>query len=195
MELHGAAPEKKDYRQDPKALEEWVEVTYPAIRRKYGGWTKPERVTQAIISEAMRRAGLHRRFLLRQLTYDFGSHKIRYHFYQGKFSQRIYMDFLTRLIKTTDMKVFAIADNCGTHHALPVGERKDKKSASISIFHLPSYAPVLNPTEYLNSNLKRVLLYKGCSKSVPEVKKKAMTVMRSIQSAKNRLESFFHYDL
>ena|GEM_PF-5335095 len=31
MELHIPTPQKKDYRQDEKALKEWVEVTYPAI--------------------------------------------------------------------------------------------------------------------------------------------------------------------
>jgi len=117
--------------------------------------------------------------------------KLRYHFYRGKFNQKIYMDFLTRVIRGTDKKVCAIVDNCSTHHGLLVREWAEKKTDFITIFHLPSYAPDLNPVEYLNNNLKRVLLKKGYSKNEDEIEKKAMSIMRSIQSTKNRVESFF----
>ena len=117
--------------------------------------------------------------------------KLRYHFYHGKFNQNIYMGFLKRVIKGADMKVFAIADNCSTHHGLLVQAWKEKKAEFITIFHLPSYAPHLNPVEYLNNNLKRVLLKRGYSKNEHEIEKKAISIMRSIQSSKNRVERFF----
>jgi transposase len=117
--------------------------------------------------------------------------KLRYHFYRGKFNQQIYIAFLTRLIKTTDKKVFAIVDNSSTHRGLLVRDWQEKQADFITIFNLPSYAPELNPVEYLNNNLKRVLLYKGYSKNENEVEQKAMSIMRSIQSTKNRVESFF----
>lgn len=117
--------------------------------------------------------------------------KLRYHFYRGKFSQDIFMSFMTRLIKTTDKKVFTIVDNSSTHHGLLVQKWKENNAAVITIFYLPSYAPELNPVEYLNNNLKRELLYKGYSVNENEVEKKAMSIMRSIQSTKNRVKSFF----
>jgi len=117
--------------------------------------------------------------------------KLRYHFYRGKFNQKVYMDFLMRIIRGTDKKVFAIVDNCSTHHGLLVREWVEKKKIFITIFNLPSYAPHLNPVEYLNNNLKRVLLKKGYSKNEVEIEKKAMSIMRSIQSTKKRVESFF----
>jgi len=117
--------------------------------------------------------------------------KIRYHFYRGKFNQHIYIDFLTRLVKTTDRKPFVIVDNSSTHRGLLAAEWKEKNAELIKIFNLPSYAPHLNPTEYLNNNLKRVLLYKGYSVNEDEIEKKARTIMRAIQSTKNRVESFF----
>ena len=120
--------------------------------------------------------------------------KLRYHFYRGKFNQNIYIGFLTRLVKGTDMKIFAIVDNCSTHRGLLAADWKEKKSDFITIFNLPSYAPELNPVEYLNNNLKRVLVYRGYSVNEDEVEKKAMSIMRSIQSTKNRVESFFGND-
>jgi transposase len=117
--------------------------------------------------------------------------KLRYHFYRGKFNQQIYIDFLTRLIKTTDKKPFVIVDNSSTHRGLLAKEWKEKNTEIIKIFNLPSYAPHLNPTEYLNNNLKRVLLYKGYSVNEDEIEKKARSIMRSIQATKNRVVSFF----
>jgi len=117
--------------------------------------------------------------------------KLRYHFYRGKFNQQIYIDFLTRLVKTTDKKPFVIVDNSSTHRGLLAKEWKEKNEKFIKVFNLPSYAPHLNPAEYLNNNLKRVLLYKGYSVNENEVEKKARNIMRSILSTKCRVESFF----
>ena len=83
--------------------------------------------------------------------------KLRYHFYRGKFNQKIFMSFLTRIISTTDKKIFAIADNSSTHHGLLVQAWKETNAEFITIFYLPSYVPHLNPVEYLNNNLKRIL--------------------------------------
>jgi transposase len=117
--------------------------------------------------------------------------KIRYHFYRGKFNQNIYTSFLMRIINTTDRKVFAIVDNSSTHRCKAVQEWKEKQSEYITIFDLPTYAPHLNPVEYLNNNLKRVLLKKGYSVNENEIEKKARSVMRSIQSTDKRIVSFF----
>jgi transposase len=119
---------------------------------------------------------------------------LRYHFYRGKFNQDIYMGFLKRLVKTTGRKVFAIVDNSSTHHGLLVHKWKEKQVEHITIFHLPSYAPHLNPVEYMNNNLKRALLKKGYSVNEDDIEKKAMSIMRSIQATKNRVVDFFEHD-
>jgi hypothetical protein len=97
------------------------------------------------------------------------------------------VSFLLRIINTTDKKVFAIVDNSSTHHGKLVQKWKEKQTENITVFHLPH----LNPVEYLNNNLKRVLLKKGYSTNELEVEKKSISVMRSIQSTKNRVVSFF----
>jgi len=117
--------------------------------------------------------------------------KLRYHFYRGKLSAGIYTGFLMRIINTTDKKVFAIVDNSSTHRSNAVTQWKEKQAEYITIFDLPTYAPHLNPVEYLNNNLKRVLLKKGYSVNENEIESKARSVMRSIQSTNKRVESFF----
>jgi transposase len=205
MEFYGATPEKKDYRQDPKAIAEWLEVTYPAIVKRAAEenaeiWWLDETGARNNSNYIKGYAPKGKTPTLPVASVHIGVNmisaitnkgKLRYHFYHGNFNQQIYIGFLTRLIKVTDKKVYAIVDNCSTHRGLLAADWKEKNAALITIFNLPSYAPELNPTEYLNNNLKRVLLYKGYSKSKNEVEAKAMSIMRSIQSTKNRVESFF----
>ena len=78
---------------------------------------------------------------------------------------------------------------------LLVQEWKEKQAQDISIFHLPAYAPHLNPIENLNNNLKRVMLKQGYSVTEDEIENKAVSVMRSIQAKKNRECSFFDNEL
>ena len=206
MELHPPTPEKKDYRQDPKAITEWVEVTYPAIvkraeaenaeiwwldetgARNASNYIKgyaPKGVTPTL-PIASHHIGVN---MISAIT---NQGKLRYHSYRGKFHQDIYTSFLTRVIKGADGKAFVIVDNSSTHRGLLVQEWKEKNATLITIFHLPSYAPELNPTEYLNNNFKRVMVKRGYSKNQAEVQKKAMSIMCSIRSTKNRVESFFN---
>jgi len=205
MELHISASKKKDYRQDEQGLKEWIEVIYPAIVKQAAEenaeiWWFDETGARNCCNYVKGYAPKGKTPTLPVASAHIGvnmisgitnSGKLRYHFYRGKFSQDIYMSFLTRIIRSTDKKVFAIVDNSSTHRGKLVQKWKESQTAHLTIFHLPSYAPHLNPVEYLNNNLKRVLLKKGYSVNEAEVERKAMSIMRSIQSTKNRVESFF----
>ena len=117
--------------------------------------------------------------------------KLRFHFYRGKMNQDLFMSFLTKLIESTDKKVYAISDNLSVHHGLRVQDWSKINADKIKLFYLPSYAPELNPVEYLNNNLKYEMVKKGYSKNADEIQAKAMGTMRSLQSKKSRVADFF----
>jgi len=117
--------------------------------------------------------------------------KLRFHFYKGKMNQFLFKAFLKKLVKSTDKKVYVISDNLSAHHGLLLREWADNNAEKIKLHYLPSYAPELNPVEYLNNNLKYETARKGFSKSKNEIQKKAQSVMRSLKSTKNRIVSFF----
>jgi transposase len=205
MELHLPTPQKKDYRQDESTLKEWVEVAYPAIVQQAAEenaeiwWLDEVGLRNAsnyirgyapkgqtpTIPVASAHIGVN---MISAVTNTGG---LRYHFYRGKFNAEVYMSFLTRLINTTDRKVFAIADNSSTHHGNTVKEWLEKQTENITVFNLPSYAPHLNPVEYLNNNLKRDLLKEGYSVNEDEVEQKAWKIMLSFLKKKGRIASFF----
>ena len=205
MGFYVPASKKKDYRQDEQALKEWVEVTYPKIVKQAEEenaelWWLDEvgarntsnyirgyapRGKTPLLPIASHHIGVN---MISAVTNSVG---LRYDFYRGSFNSDIYTGFLMRLINTTDRKVFAIADNSSTHHSKAVQEWKEKQADCITIFNLPSYAPHLNPTEYLNNNLKHDLVKQGYSSTADEVETKARKVMRSFLSTKGRIASFF----
>jgi len=187
-------------------VKEWLEITYPAIVKQAAQenaeiWWIDETGARKASNCIKGYASKGKTPTLPIASHHIGTNmisaitnkgKIRYHFYRGKFSQDIFIGFMTRVIKGTDKKVFAIVDNSSTHHALLVADWKEKQADFITMFYLPSRSPELNPVEYLNNNLKRELLDRGYSKNEDEIEYKAMSIMRSIQSKKRRVASFFN---
>ena len=64
------------------------------------------------------------------------------------------IDFMRRLVKDTNRKVFLILDNLRVHYAKKVRAWLKKHKEEIEVFYLPPYAPEYNPDELLNSDLK-----------------------------------------
>ena len=117
--------------------------------------------------------------------------KLWFDFYQGKMNQDLFESFLMRLIENTTKKVYAISDNLTAHRGLLLQDWTKENADAIKLFYLPFYAPELNPFEYLNNNLKYEMAKKGYSKDKNEIESKAMSIMHSLQSNKNRIVDFF----
>jgi len=201
-------PKKQHYKQDAEEVRAWLEEKYPGIAQEakaenaeihwvdetgikntsnYVKGYSPKGVTPvvAVASEHIR---------VNMISSITNKGKLRFKFYRGKMNQERYIDFLERLIKASDKKVYAIADNLNVHHGLKVREWAEKNTEKIKLFYLPKYSPHLNPDEYLNNNLKQELAKKGYSENADEVQKKATSIMRSIQKTKGRVKSFFDKD-
>ncbi|WP_407919122.1 transposase [Desulforhopalus singaporensis] len=75
---------------------------------------------------------------------------------------RVLLNFMKRLIKDADRKVYWILDNLRVYHANLVTAWLEKQKHEIEVFYLPAYSPELNPDEYLNCDVKA-----GIKKSIP----------------------------
>ena len=58
-----------------------------------------------------------------------------------------FIEFMKRLIKCVDKKVYFIVDNLPQHHSKLVKSWMKNNEERIKIFYLPSYSPELNPDE------------------------------------------------
>ena len=201
-------PKKQHYKQNPKEVQNFLEEEYPQIAEKAkeedaeiywldetgihntsncikGYAPKGKTPVIPVASEHIR---------INMISAITNQGKLRFHFYKGKMNQDLYIDFLTRLIKSTSKKVYVIADNLSVHHGLIVKEWAELNCDLISLYYLPSYAPKLNPDEYLNNNLKYEMAKKGYCKDENEVKANALSTMRSIQNSKDKIVSFFEHE-
>ncbi|WP_456389188.1 IS630 family transposase [Hydrogenimonas sp.] len=66
-----------------------------------------------------------------------------------------FIDFMQRVIDSSQKKVYLIVDNLRVHHAKLVKAWIEEHKEQIALFYLPSYPPEFNPDEYLNQDYKK----------------------------------------
>jgi len=198
-------PVKVSYKQNPEEVNTWLDETYPAIAERakeenaeihWGDETGCQNETNYVKGYApkgqtptMPVGNEHIRVNMISSITNQG--KLRFMFYREKMTAKVLINFLKRLIKSTDKKIFLILDNLRVHHALLVTDWVEKHKDEIEIFYLPPYSPQHNPDEYLNGNLKRELAQKGYSKNENELESKARGTMKKFQNDTEHVKNFF----
>ncbi len=81
--------------------------------------------------------------------------KTMFSLYDESINTDRFIDFLSKVIKSSDKKVYLIVDNLRVHHAKVVTKWIEEHKNKIAIFYLPPYSPEFNPDEYLNQDYKR----------------------------------------
>ena len=117
--------------------------------------------------------------------------KLRFMLYKERMCADLLIKFLRRLIKDADRKVYLILDNLRVHHAKKVKAWVEKHDQQITLFHLPSYSPDLNPDEYLNNDLKTGISKRPDSRKKGKLANTALRQMRSIQKQPKRVSNYF----
>jgi len=74
--------------------------------------------------------------------------------FEDRFSSKVMMRFLRRLLKHTRRKMFLIVDHHPVHRSGELERRLVRQSDCIRMFLLPSYSPELNPDELVNQDVK-----------------------------------------
>ena len=102
-----------------------------------------------------------------------------------------FIDFLEKVIKSNDKKVFMIVDNLRVHHAKKVKEWEEENKDKIKLFYLPPYSPEFNPDEYLNQDYKSNVHKNGLPKNQKELKANTQNYMESLQKNPQKVANFF----
>lgn len=198
-------PLRKAYKQNPKAVKQWLEDTYPDIKARakkenaeihwgdetglcndsyYGRSYSPRGKTPAIkLHPRCKRVNL--------ISTVTNQGKVRFMIYDGKMNAQTLIKFMERLIKDSKQKIFVILDNLKVHHSHVVKEWLEEKKEHIEVFFLPSYSPELNPDEYLNCDLKTGVHSGVPARTEKQLKKKAVSHLRKLQKLPNRVAKYF----
>jgi len=117
----------------------------------------------------------------------------RFMVYEETMNQQLFIDFMSRLIRESDRKVFFIVDNLRVHHGKLVAVWLEKHKADIEVFFLPPYAPESNPDEYLNHALKQAIHSGNLPKTKKDITHKIQSFMRRLQHRKENVSAFFRH--
>jgi transposase len=198
---------KRAYEQNPKAVQEWLDVTYPGIKSRaaeekaeiyWGDETgvrndcqhsrgyAPRGQTPVVDINA-------KRFSLNMISAINNQGLLRFMLYEQTMTARVLLKFMKRLIKDAGKKVYLILDNLKVHHAHLVREWLEKHQKEIEVFYLPSYSPELNPDEYLNCDLKSGLRCAAPSRNRNDLKKTVIGHMRMLQKKPKRIVKYFRH--
>jgi transposase len=199
-------PIAKNYKQNPEAVRQWLEIEYPSIKARaknekadiywgdevgiqnkcnYVRGYAPKGQTPTI------RVSTEKKIRINMVSAINNQGKLRFMTYEGKMNQKRLIEFMKRLIKSNDRKVFLILDNLSVHHGKIAKAWVEKNKERIEVFYLPSYSPDLNPDEYFNGTLKRKLENRGNATTKENLIKNVRATARQIQHDKILIRNLF----
>ena len=108
-------------------------------------------------------------------------------------NQQRLIQFMNRLVRTSNRKVFLILDNLKVHHGKKAAAWLDKHRDKIELFFLPPYAPESNPDEYLNHALKLSVHSNDLPRTKCDIRRKTASFMRTLQHSPDKVSAFFHH--
>ena len=200
-------PVRKAYKQDPQAVEEWLDKTYPAIEKRAAeedaeihwgdemgvrstcqhsrGYARPQQTPELTVPGS--------RFSVNMISTVTNQGKVRWMIYEGRMNAALFIVFLGRLIAGASKKVFLIVDHLSVHEANAVEEWLADKKDQIEVFYLPKYSPERNPDEYLNCDVKGNINTDGMPKDREELKGKLSRFMQKLSELPQRVASYFKH--
>ena len=120
---------------------------------------------------------------------------VRFMVYQETMDQQRLIQFMERLVRTSQGKVFLILDNLKVHHGKIVSAWLKRHTEKIEVFFLPPYAPAYNPDEYLNHALKISVHSGQLPYTTQDISHKIQSFMRKLQHHPSHVSCFFHHPL
>jgi transposase len=187
-------PVQKALEQKPAAVRRWLRQEYPAIAAQakaagaeiyWGDQTgcnnQPNGVRgyapQGQTPQVTRSARRFTRSVMSAVT-NRGS--LRWMVYKGALNAARLIEFLRRLVRQAGgRKVCLILDNLRVHHSVPVKAWVAAHAGEITVHHLPSYSPELNPDEWLNRSLKSKLAALPAPRTEAQLHRQTIAQLRS----------------
>ena len=201
-------PLKKSYEQQPKAVQKWLADEYPAIKKEaekesaeihwgdetgctnkisHGRSYAPKGQTPTIVLSTKKKLKIN------MISSVSNQGKVFFDIHEGKINSAQFIEFMKKLIRCTDKKVYFIVDNLPQHRSKIVRDWLSKNEDAIKLFYLPSYSPELNPDEYLNCELKRSLNSKRMPLSNSQLKDNTTKYMIELSSNSKKVKSYFRH--
>jgi len=198
-------PQRHARKQDPKEVARWLKRTYPAIEKRAAKenaeiqWCdetgvnadhqpgtsyspKGERATMDVPPPHIH---------VNQISAVANDGTVRFMTYNGTMNDELFLTFLGRLLNTTTKKIFLIADRLRAHDDDRVHEWEEAHKDRIELFYLPKYSPEMNPTEYLNNDIKETVNAPGLPDNKETLRSRMQRLMRKLYHLPEHVMSYF----
>lgn len=200
-------PVKRAYQRSEPAVMRWLKEEYPALKakaKKLGaeiqwadetGLQNGENRGRGYSTKGKTPVRKHsgKREKANMISSVTNQGKLRFMFYDGRFNQYVLKAYLKRLLKDAKGRpLIIILDNHPSHHGKALKKWVKSKNELLALHYLPSYAPDLNPDEFLNCDLKTQIAKRPERREKGALKIAALKVLRSLQKQPNRIAKYFN---
>jgi len=200
-------PLKRAYEQRPEAIAAWLKDEYPRIKKRavaQGAEIHWGDETSLSTSDARGRGYAPKgktpvRTILSQrksvsfLSTITNAGTLRFMVLKKPIDAPTLLRFLRRLCRDAGRKIIVILDNLSVHKARDVRAWVADHADEIELCYLPSYAPELNPDEYLNGDLKLSVAKRVPARDRAALLSTATARLRSLQQQPERVKKFFQH--
>jgi len=182
-------PVRRAYERNDAAIALWLKQEYPAIARQarqdkaaiYWGdemGLRSDHVTGTSYAPVghtpvIRATG--QRFGCNMISAITNKGALAFMVFQGKFKAPVFVEFMKRLLKQLDGRIYLIVDGHPVHKSGQARRFVDQHSSRLRLIRMPGYCPELNPDELLNQDVKT----NGLGKSRPTNRIELMATVRS----------------
>src|SRR5829696_1756995 len=200
-------PRRHARKQDPEEIRRWLEETYPAIEQRAeeedatihwcdetgvgadehpacGYAPEGEPVTMGVPDPHIR---------VNQISTITNDGVVRFMTYARTMTAALFLVFLGRLLRNTTGKLFVIVDRLRAHETPEVAAWVAAHQGRIELFYLPTYAPELNATEYLNNDLKGQVNAAGLPNNKGELRSRMQGFMNKLRRLPGRVRNYFKH--
>lgn len=199
-------PARRALERDPLAVRRWLRTEYPAIvtlaKRENaeifwedemglrsdhvaGRSYAPIGCTPIIVISG-------RRFGCNMISAITNRGKLYFMVFRGRFTAKVFLKFLQRLVRQVGRLLFLIVDGHPVHRAAAVRSWLDGNADRIRLFFLPAYSPELNPDEYLNQDVKSNSVGRQRPRNADEMIANVRGYLRGTQRNPSIVASYFH---
>ena len=199
-------PVRRAFEKNPEQVRHWLETEYPKIRKRakrekaeiYWGDEMGLRSDHTVGRSYGRRGqtpvipGSGQRFGCNMISAITNRGRLNFVVFKKRFRADVFLDFLKRLLRQVNRKIFVIVDGHPVHRSSKVKKWLKQNEEHIQLFFLPAYSPELNPDEILNQDVKSNAVGRKRAHNQQELMASVRGYLRSRQRQPYIVQSYFH---
>jgi len=209
-EFTSKKPIKRAYERKDVNTQKWLNEEYPKIKRQakvedadiwWGDEIACVSLPTNLKDYAKKGAKIkpiltHRaqKFKINMISSITNTGKTMFSLYDESINVDRFIDFLEKVIKSSNKKVYMIVDNLRVHHAKLVTAWIEEHKDEIAIFYISPYSPEFNPDEYLNQDYKRNANKNNIPFTKTQLRKNTEKYMNELSQNQEKVSNFFKHE-